>query len=382
MLIQIILLIILIYTFVRNTCLDKDFKILAIGLIMLSMCTLISQGINTLGFASWYYYIITGGIQVLICLIYLIFYNDDIFVFQLRWFMPVSLCYLSILCIKPNEWGAMLFCFLCLWSILLVHKKLSMRVIIPLSVMTIFILCVPSNMSMVATVMMLTAVLDQYTALLQTESYHNMEVFQRKLIGHQYEEIKNIYMNMRGWRHDYHNHIQSMKAYLSMNELEELDKYFNQLQEDLDSVDTLVKSGNLMMDAILNSKITIMKNHDISVDFKAILPEDLAITDVDLCVIVGNLLENAIEACEDIPINERFIRIFSEVHGSQFYLSIQNSAKQDVDFNQKNYITNKRGDHGFGMKRVQLLVDKYGGYLNLQNEPGIFASEVTLPLKD
>lgn len=382
MLIRVILMIMLVYTFVRNTNLDKDFKILSIGFIMLSMCTLADKILDIAGLTSWYYCLITGMIQMLVCLIYLIFYNQDVFFLQLKWFVPISFGYILISLFKPDEWGAALFCFECLWTILLVHQKAYKRVIIPLAAVTVLMLYIPMNMAVLTAIMMLSIAFDQYTALMEIENDQNLEAFQRKLIGNQYEEVKEIYMNMRGWRHDYHNHIQTMKAFLSMNKLQELDKYFNQLQDDLDSVDTLVKSGNVMMDAILNSKITIMQRYDIKVYFKVILPEKLAITDVDLCVIVGNLLENAIEACEAIPVNERFIRIYSEIHGSQFYLSIQNSAKQEIDFNQKNYISSKRGEHGFGMKRVQILVDKYDGYLNLQNEPGIFASEVTIPLKN
>ena len=64
----------------------------------------------------------------------------------------------------------------------------------------------------------------------------------------------------------------------------------------------------------------------------------------------------------------------------QLYLSVQNSAKEELDFDERNYISKKRGNHGLGMKRVKVLVDQYQGFLNLQNQPGIFAAEVLLPL--
>ena len=58
----------------------------------------------------------------------------------------------------------------------------------------------------------------------------------------------------------------------------------------------------------------------------------------------------------------------------------ENSARAEPDFDERNYISKKRGNHGLGMKRVKAMVDKYHGYLNLANEPGIFAAEVTMPL--
>lgn len=208
------------------------------------------------------------------------------------------------------------------------------------------------------------------------------EQFRSELMEHSYGEIRDIYMDMRGWRHDYHNHMQVMKAQLSMGNYNGMEAYLDKLEKELDKVDTLVKSGNLMADAILNSKLTLARRHEIPINCKAKLPEQISVEDVDLCVILGNLLDNAIEACEQVEEGSRFLRIYLSVNKGQFYLSIQNSAKEEPDFEERNYISKKRGNHGLGMKRVKAAVDKYHGYLNLANEPGIFASEVTMPLTD
>lgn len=206
------------------------------------------------------------------------------------------------------------------------------------------------------------------------------ERFQRDILSHQYEEIREIYLNMRSWRHDYHNHLQVMKAQMAAGQMEEMGQYLDELEQSLDSVDTYVKSGNLMADAILNSKLTLAKQRKIRVSCKAVLPEVLSVEDVDLCVLLGNLLDNALEACDLIPQEQRFLRIYMVVNRSQLYISIQNSAKEELNFNERNYISQKRGNHGLGMKRVKALTDKYEGYLTLANEPGIFAAELTLPL--
>lgn len=205
--------------------------------------------------------------------------------------------------------------------------------------------------------------------------------FQETLMQHQYEEIKNIYLNMRGWRHDYHNHLQAIKGHLALNQLSEVNAYLLSLEKDLDRIDTYVKSGNLMTDAILNSKVSLAEKHNIKVTCKASVPEEIIISEIDLCVILGNLLDNAIEACSTLNNEQCFIRIYMAILRKQLYISIQNSAKEDLNFEEKNYISTKRGNHGLGMKRVKAVVDKYNGFLNLQNEPGIFASEVTLPLE-
>lgn len=379
MLIRILMLFLLIYTFYRNTSLDKNPRIQIIGLALMALCSIGKESLSFLGIDCWYYSLLIYGFQTTVILVYLIFYNNDVFFEQLKWFIPLISSYILIFIFKLDAGGGIIFAFICLWIILFIHKNFTKRTLIPLACMTISMLCIEASNILLITTIMLIIAFDQHADSIKSDNFRNMELFQRKLISHQYEEIKDIYMNMRGWRHDYHNHLQAMKAYLAMNELKELENYLFKIEKDLDEVDDLVKSGNIMMDAILNSKISIMMRQNIKVDFKAVLPEEMKISDVDLCVMVSNLLENAIEACIKIPVEHRFIRIYSEVHGSQFYLSIQNSAENDLGFNERNYISNKRGEHGFGMKRVQLLVDKYNGFLNLQNEPGIFASEITIP---
>ena len=206
------------------------------------------------------------------------------------------------------------------------------------------------------------------------------ERFQQEVLSRQYDEIRGIYLDMRGWRHDYHNHLQVMKADLAAGHLKELSAYLDELERDLDRVDTYVKSGNLMVDAILNSKLSLAEKGGVTVTCKAVVPESLTVDDVDLCVILGNLLDNALESCEKLADGERWLRVYLAARGSQLYVSIQNSAVEDPSFNACNYITEKRGNHGLGMKRVAAVVDKYEGFLNLANEPGIFAAEVSLPL--
>lgn len=206
------------------------------------------------------------------------------------------------------------------------------------------------------------------------------ERFQQEVLSRQYDEIRAIYLDMRGWRHDYHNHLQVMKAELAAGQLAELSAYLDELEADLDRVDTYVKSGNLMVDAILNSKLSLAERDGVAVTCKARVPDALTVDDVDLCVILGNLLDNAIEACAALPADGRWLRVYVAARGSQLYASIQNSAVEDPSFNQRNYISEKRGNHGLGMKRVAALVEKYEGFLNLANEPGVFAAEVSLPL--
>lgn len=206
-------------------------------------------------------------------------------------------------------------------------------------------------------------------------------IYQNKLMKQQMDEIENIYMTMRGWRHDYHNHLQSLKGYLSLNKVEQMKDYLNELETDLDSIDTLYHSGNLQLDSILNAKLAIAEKGQIRIHCDASIPPQLHVSDLDLCVILGNLLDNAIESCRKIKDpDERFIRVYIGILKKQLYISITNATSETVKQRTDHYFTTKRGDHGHGLKRVDQVVKKYDGYLNRQNEPGVFATEIVLPL--
>ena len=204
--------------------------------------------------------------------------------------------------------------------------------------------------------------------------------YQNDLITKHCDEVQNIYRTMRGWRHDYHNHIQTLLA-LSGDEVKSREYLLN-LNDDLTKVDTVLKTGNVMIDAILNSKLSLINSKNIKVNAKAVVPPELKLSEIDLCVIIGNLLDNAMEACLRQSENEeRFIRVFIGVLKNQLYISVSNSVGGKVKKSGKNYISSKNSEtHGFGLMRVDRIAAKYNGYVNRQNEEGVFATEVMLPL--
>ena len=212
-----------------------------------------------------------------------------------------------------------------------------------------------------------------------------IERFQSELIEKQVREIQNMYRQIRGWRHDYRNHIQNMKIWLGKGDLEKISGYLDQLSDDLDNVDTVIKTGNVMADAILNSKLGVAEKLNIRLSVKANVPEGLPMSDVELCSVLGNMLDNAVEACSALPEEKRFMRVYIGKLKGQMYLSVQNSAGE-VRKEKGAYLSTKENSaaeplHGYGLFRIDRVVKKYGGYVNRQNEDGVFATELMIPVK-
>lgn len=202
--------------------------------------------------------------------------------------------------------------------------------------------------------------------------------FQSDLISKQTVEIQNMYRQMQEWRHDYRNHIQNMKNRLDGDQ-GELEQYLDELADDLTQTDTSIQTGNVMADAVLNSKLSVAEQKSIQLNVKAHIPEGIEMTDVEMCSVLGNLLDNAIEACEKLPCDKRFLRVYIDKFKGQFYLSVQNSSPS-IQRDKGIFRTTKAGTHGFGLFRIDRIAKKYGGYVNRQYEEGVFATELLLPL--
>jgi len=208
-----------------------------------------------------------------------------------------------------------------------------------------------------------------------------LAAYQRELMEIHYAEVENMYRQMRGWRHDYRSHIQAMKAHAAGGDWEAVSAYLDALETDLATVDMAVKTGNSMADAILNSKISLARSKGISVHADANIPVALPVSELDLCVILGNLFDNAIEASMALPEPERLIRVYIERKGAQLYISFTNftAGKKQKKLGGR-FRTTKGDGHGFGLVRMDAIVQRLGGYLTRNSEDGAFTTEVLLPL--
>lgn len=204
--------------------------------------------------------------------------------------------------------------------------------------------------------------------------------YQRELIETHYAEVENMYKQIRGWRHDYRNHIQTMKAYAAAGDMEAIKSYLDLLDTDLSTVDTVIKTGNAMADAILNSKISLAKSRNIAVHVDAHIPLALKTSELDLCVIIGNLFDNAIEASLALPEEKRMIRVYMDMKNTQLYISFTNLTADKKRMKENGRFRTTKGEgHGFGLVRIDTIIERLDGYISRNSEDGAFTTEILLP---
>lgn len=216
--------------------------------------------------------------------------------------------------------------------------------------------------------------------LLSRKIEKRIDLYQKELIETHYREVNNMYRQIRGWRHDYRNHIQTMKAYAASGDLESIKRYLDLLDEDLTTVDTVLKTGNQMTDAILNSKISLARSKGIEVVADAHIPVKLKSSEIDLCCIIGNLFDNAIDASLALEEGKRVIRVYMDMKGTQLYISFANlTAEKKLKKEGKIYKSTKGEGHGFGLIRIDAIVERLDGYISRNSEDGAFTTEILLP---
>lgn len=204
--------------------------------------------------------------------------------------------------------------------------------------------------------------------------------YQQELIETHYREVDNMYRQIRGWRHDYRNHIQTMKAYAAQEDWQAICHYLDLLDQDLTTVDTVIKTGNPMTDAILNSKISLAKAKGIEVVADAHIPVKLKSSEIDLCCIIGNLFDNAIEASMKLPEEKRRIRVYMDMKNTQLYISFTNfTAGKKLPKEGTLFRSTKGAGHGFGLVRIDAIVERLEGYISRGSEDGAFTTEILLP---
>lgn len=139
-----------------------------------------------------------------------------------------------------------------------------------------------------------------------------------------------------------------------------------QLEEILDGVETVVDVDNRVLNVILNEYAQACKNADIHLDLEVLVPQELFVPAVDLYVLLGNTIDNAMDACSELPSDERRISLKLKTHNKMLFYEIENPFLSS-------HMSRVRGKmHGYGLQNVKQCVERYNGTLETQQKDGHF----------
>jgi sensor histidine kinase regulating citrate/malate metabolism len=209
---------------------------------------------------------------------------------------------------------------------------------------------------------------DQTIAALEKEMENRMLVQLNNYYEKQFELMKTSINTSRSVRHDMLNHLSMIQILLQKGEYKQLDSHLLALLQKLDKRKEYVTSGNIMIDSILNFKLQDAEYKCIKTQIDINVPETLSIKSFDLTVILGNLLDNAINAVSKLEKEERIIDIHMKYSKSILMLQINNRYDGIVDNKGDKLITSNKdkANHGIGLMNVVHTLEKYHGKLEME----------------
>ncbi len=171
-----------------------------------------------------------------------------------------------------------------------------------------------------------------------------------------YMELANRIEDARRIRHDFKHRITAIHQYLDNEDYDGLKAYCNDLQSHNNADVSIPYTGNPAVDGIMYHYASIAKQNGISFEYKKINPPD--ISDVDLCTLLGNALDNAVTACKNVKDNP-FIQVIANGEGAGMQLLIRNSFDGVVKKDKDKFLTRKsKGDHGIGISSMQEICER------------------------
>ncbi len=197
-----------------------------------------------------------------------------------------------------------------------------------------------------------------------------------------YQMLQEQYSQSERLRHDMKNHVIALSGLFQEKEWEKMGEYLRHMEGSV-RTDGGDLTGNKAVDAIFYQKQKQAERKNVVWDCDLQIPRELGMQEFDLCVLLGNLLDNALEACERQRNDEcRFIRIQGNAVKKCFLLEVKNSMAQTETY--KGGVTNKKNsrEHGIGLLNVRDVVQRYHGAINVEAGQGVFVISILIPTKE
>ena len=194
----------------------------------------------------------------------------------------------------------------------------------------------------------------------------------------QYDALKGAIEETRQARHDMRHHFAVLNALAEQKDWVELEGYLSSVAQSIPDTE-LKLCENSAVNAVVGHYYSRCKSNDIPLKLKLDIPEKLPVTETDICLVIANLLENALEASLKTDKEKRQISVYARLHSDNIIIiSVENAFNGDISEKDGIFSSSKRSGHGIGTQSVRRIAEKNGGYCRFTYENGIFTADIML----
>lgn len=182
------------------------------------------------------------------------------------------------------------------------------------------------------------------------------------------------------YRHDLRHHLALISGYLEEKMPEKAAEYICKVQNNIERITPCKYCQNTTVNLILSHFAEIARVHEVELTIRADLPQELELPETELCILLSNALENSISAAAQVGSGRcRIVRVVCTLHKGKMLIYMENDFSGEVAM-EKGLPKSMREGHGFGVKSIAMIAEKYDGYCAFRTKDGIFTLKIVLPL--
>ena len=194
-----------------------------------------------------------------------------------------------------------------------------------------------------------------------------------------YEALRVYMQNTRTIRHDFRHHIQVISRLAQEGRTKELREYIDPLADIMQKNEQVRYSANVAVDAVAAHYESVAASQNTRISWELELPEKIPFTELELCSVLGNLVENALIAVSSLPEERRSVHVIAQMLSDKMLgLTVENPFEGEVLVDDNGLPTSALPDHGIGLGSVRDTVNRYHGEMNVRTSNGIFAVEILM----
>lgn len=227
---------------------------------------------------------------------------------------------------------------------------------------------------------MLIYLYDNLIRSMEEKSENQLLKQQNVFYEKQFNTMKSHFDETREIRHDLNNHLIVIESMVKENNIDLLNNYIEEIRENFAIDKTFISSGNIIVDSILNFKLMEADKYGIEYSVEIVIPHTLPIEPFHMTIILGNLMDNAINALKDLEPFNRKMSIIIKLDRGVFLINIKNKFNGELYYKDGLLLTSQKDKdrHGFGLKNVKNTVDKYSGILDIEHTDNEFMTTIMI----
>ncbi len=220
-------------------------------------------------------------------------------------------------------------------------------------------------------ILFITLLIIKYKSI---EMQNEMLTLKEKVFEEEYENLLQMMEKNGQLFHDMKNHLLILSNYAEQGDIESISNYIKEMGNNLCTEKNGFWTGNRILDLVISQKRSVAKRKEIDFQIQASRLPQLSIKDSEICALFGNLLDNAIEACEKIQSDKRWIVLNINTQESLMYICISNNVAAIPQKKKERFVSEKpnKSMHGFGLKSVERIVKRHGGLISYDTKGDSF----------